>query len=68
MEFSTNFGRFPQGVGGFPQGELVDDGAREDVKVVGIGGLDAGLNFVVGGGTDHGGIVARETWFGEEAV
>ena len=45
---------------------LLDGGAGEDVEVVGVGGGDARCDFVVGGGADHGGVVAAEGFIGEE--
>lgn len=38
----------------------MDDGAGENVEVIGVGRLFAGLNGVVGGGGDHGTVVGTE--------
>ena len=35
--------------------------ARVDVEGIGIGGVGAVLNFEIGGGSDHRGVVARES-------
>lgn len=45
---------------------LFDWGAREDVEVIGVDGRDAGLDFVKGGGADHGSVVTGKFEFGEE--
>lgn len=37
---------------------LFDDGAGKDVEAKWVGRLDAGGDFVKGGGADHGGVVA----------
>lgn len=34
--------------------------AGSDIEFVGVGGLDAGEDFVIGGGGDHGGVIAGE--------
>ncbi len=34
--------------------------------MIGVGRLDAREDFVIGGGADHGGIVAGKFWGGEE--
>ena len=39
---------------------LFNFGAGKDVEFVRVGGFDAGLNFVVSGGGDHGGVIAGE--------
>ena len=41
---------------------LFNFGTGEDVEFVGVGRFDAGLNFVIGGGSNHGSIVAGEFW------
>ncbi len=38
----------------------MDIDARGNVEVVGVGGLDAGENFVIGGSGNHGGVIASE--------
>lgn len=48
---------------------LFDGGAGENIKLVGIDGSDARENFIIGSGSDHGGVVAgefrlREKYFG----
>ena len=39
---------------------LFNLGTRKDIELIRVGRLDAGLNFVVSGGGDHGGIIAGE--------
>lgn len=38
----------------------MDDGAGENVEVIGVGRFFAGLNGVVGGGGDHGTVIGTE--------
>ncbi len=45
---------------------LFDRGAGEDVEVIGVDRRDAGLDFVKGGGADHGSVVAGELQLREE--
>ena len=45
---------------------LFNRGAGEDVELVRVGRRDAGEDFVIGGGTDHGGVVTGELRLGEE--
>lgn len=45
---------------------LTDWGTREESEGIGVGGLDAGFDFVVGGGSDHGCVVARIAFVREE--
>ena len=39
---------------------LFNLGTGKDVEFVGVGRFDAGLNFVIGGGSNHGGVIAGE--------
>ena len=41
---------------------LFDLGTGKDIEFVGVGRSDAGLNFIVGGGSNHGSVIAREFW------
>lgn len=45
---------------------LLDWGTGEDVEVIWVDRRDAGLDFVKGGGADHGGVVTGKFEFGEE--
>ena len=49
--------------------DLFDGGAGENIKLVRVGGGDAREDFIIGGSSDHGGVVAgefrlREEYFG----
>lgn len=46
--------------------KLFDRRTRENIKLVRVNGLDAGKDFIVSSGTDHGGIIAGELWCREE--
>ncbi len=46
-------------------GELSKWGARGDVEGVGVGGLDAGLDFEIGGSANHSRVVTGEFGVGE---
>lgn len=43
----------------------MDDGAGENVEVIGVGRLFAGLNGVISGGGDHGAIIGTEFKIGK---
>ena len=63
-------GGFPQILESFQQGfhRLLNRGAGQNIERIGVGRLDAGLNFIVGGGADHSGVVAREFRSREEGI
>lgn len=46
--------------------DLRDGGAGGDVEMIGVGGLDASVDFEKGSGGNHGGVVARERLIREE--
>lgn len=47
---------------------LVNRGAGKDVEGIGVGWLDAGFDFEIAGGGDHGGVVAGKRWGGEKDI
>lgn len=46
----------------YEDSKLFDRRTRENIKLVRVNGLDAAEDFVIGGSTDHGGIIAGELW------
>lgn len=44
----------------------MDRNARSNIEVVRVGGLDAGEDLIIGGGGNHGGVIAGEFGIGEE--
>ena len=46
--------------------KLVNRGARRNVQLVWVSGFFAGLDRIVGGGSDHGAVVGAKFRFGEE--